>query len=70
MITVLLFNLNIDAHSVGEGEGWDETATPLPHPGRFSEKLVNKNAIKTKIGDHPDKNLSYPSPRFSTCVPL
>jgi hypothetical protein len=42
MITVLLFNLNIDAHSVGEGEGWDETATPLPHPADFQKNLLTK----------------------------
>ncbi len=66
-------------HTGGEGGKGDETAPPR----QIFEKLVNKNAIKPKIGGPPQaifpasldpprnfgKNIRYPLPwRFNPCA--
>ncbi len=68
----------IDAHREGGGGVWNST----PPPRQIFEKLVNKNAIKRKIGVPPEtldpppplgilaKTSRNPSPGFSTRVHL
>jgi hypothetical protein len=78
---LILFAHLIDAHREGgggRGKG-DETAPPR----QIFEKLVNKNAIKPKIGGPPGnfvlealnppgfwKNLSYPPWIFNPCASM
>jgi hypothetical protein len=55
-----------------EGRGGGYNIEPLP-PGKFSKKLVNKNAIKSMLGDpappNLGENLSYTLPWiYSPCV--
>jgi hypothetical protein len=66
----------IDTHRGARRGRWYNIEPPKAN----FHKFVNKNAIKPKIGDlpgnfvqialTPGKNLSHPSPGFSTCVHL